>query len=275
MIKKSLFILSSVIMFFGCGGGGDDVEVYEGSDLEITAETDVALDLVMYDIPSPVDVARDIANSGIPYNKSLLNSTSKSGSYSTTYKKATNLGVYVADLSYAAAYEQTQDATSYLSTSTQLAENLGIGGAFNQELIKEFEKNLSNKDTMASLINQAYKNADKFLRSNDRVSVAAMVMAGGWLEGMYISLKAIEDKPKDAQNRLVYERIGGQGQPLKNLLKLLNQFKDNQELTTLSGPLAELDSVVYRNIPGPGAANINNVPKIAEKIYMLRAEMVK
>ncbi len=273
--KLTLIIMSFALLLFGCGGG-EEVATYEGKiEDAVNDETDVKLDMVVYDIPTPVEVTKDIAASGASYNNSLLNNPSKAGSYATTYKKAVNLGIYIADLSYAAVNDQTQDATNYLSAANKLAESLGIDGAFNQEMVKAFQDNLGNKDTLTTLIDLAYKNADKYLRSNDRVSTAALVLAGGWVEGMYLSTKILGNEPKTADNRLIFERIGGQKLSLNNLVDLLENYKDKPDINNAYGPLAELDSVVYNKIQGPSAISRGQVDNITSRIEALRNEMIK
>ncbi len=276
--KLGLFAwsLSAAFILSSCGGGGDDeVATYEKIEDEISAETDVKLDLVMYDIPTPVEVARDIATSGAAYNKTLLNSSSKAGSYSTNYKKAVNLGIFIADLSYAAVYDQTQDATSYLSSATKLAESLGIAGAFNQEMIKAFQDNLGNKDTLTTLIDVAYSNADKFLRTNDRASTAALVLAGGWIEGMYISTQVLGNANKSAENKSIYERVGSQKLSVSNLASLLEDYKDKEGFGSLYGSIAALDTVTYKKVSGPSNISRAQVNEISKSVNEIRSEMVK
>ena len=101
----------------------------------------------LFSIPSPLQTSILLKSSGANYSKDLLNVTSKLPSYSTEYKKALNLGVYGADLGYVIIYGQTQDALGYLSASKKLAEDINVSGAFDENLMKRFEKNMNNNDS--------------------------------------------------------------------------------------------------------------------------------
>jgi len=266
-------ICSSLMFTSGCSS---DVEVDEDiipEDQLIDVETEIKLDLVIGDIPPPTQLTSEIPKSGAPYNKSILNSTSKSGSYSTNYKKGMNLGVYITDLSYAAAYNQTQDAASYINVSKQLADNLGISKAIDDNLLASFEKNMNNTDSLMKIIDVVYKNADRYLRSNERVSTASLVLAGGWIEGLYISSSMIGETERNADNETLYKSIGDQKFSLKNLSDLLNQYKDEPDHQKLIESLAPVVDA-FNKVPAPSKIVLYQVMAIAEKIKIVRDEVV-
>jgi len=274
MLKKPfIYIALSGVMLQSCGG--DDMAVYEPIEEEdkISGVTGFKLDMAIRDIPNPVEVTSDVSKSGAGYRKEILNSPPDANNYTTNLKKALNLGVYLADLSYACAYGQSQDAGAYLQASKKLADNLGIIGAFDKAIIQQFEANLGNTDTLMSVINIAYKQVDKFLRSNERVSAAALVLTGGWVEGLYITTQIIGGKGKNAENNILYKRVGMQKLSLTNLLELLNQYKEDEDIVTVIGDLEELMNKEYQYID-PVFISTRQVKSIGRKIAVIRNKMI-
>ena len=269
----AVLFLVPATAFIGCGAEEEEaVEEIIPEDQLISTETEVKRDLVIGDIPSPSKLASEIPKAGVSYNKSLLNPSSKAGSYSTDYQKAMNLGIYVADLSYSAAYNQPQDATSYISTAKQLADGLGIAKAFDDNLLKSFEQNINKPDSLMRIIDVVYENADKFLRSNDRVKTAAFVLAGGWIEGLYLSTQMLGDSGRNGKNDILYQSIGEQKFSLKNLISLISEYQDSPDHAKLLEQLNALVAI-YQNIPKPSKISSGQVRAIREKIVPMRNEI--
>jgi hypothetical protein len=268
----ALFLATS-IGFTSCGA--DEVESEEEiipEDQQISTETEIKLDLAIGDIPSPTKLTAEIPKAGASYDKSLMNPNSKASSYSSNYQKGINLGIYLADLSYAAVFNQSQDAGSYIATCKSMADGLGISQAFDDQLLKKFESNMTNPDSLVSVIDQAYANADKFLRSNDRVQTASLVLAGGWIEGLYVTTKIVGDSEITDENQKLFQSIGEQKFSLKNLINLVSIYKDNPDHAKLLEQLEVLKGV-YDNIAKPSKINAAQVAAIRDKIVPLRDEI--
>jgi len=173
----------------------------------------------MFSIPSPVQTAFLLKESGADYDPAYVNSPDQVSSYSTNPKKALNLGVYGADLGYVTLYENHEDAMSYLGAVMNLSEELNLSGAFDKTLIDRFQANLGNKDTTLVLVSLAYRSADNYLKNNERNEIAGLILAGGWLEALYFSTKVAKAGDQPA----VVERIGQQKSSLYNLIGLLSK----------------------------------------------------
>lgn len=190
----------------------------------------------MFSIPSPIQTAILIEKSGSDYNKQFLNDAKRVTTYATNYQKAVNLGVYGADVGYVTIYDQSQDALKYLGVINKLTDELGITGAFDESTIKRFENNFGKRDSMLNLVAVAYRNADAFLKDNDRLNVGALVLAGGWIETLYFSTQiAVKDGNQDVINR-----IGEQKYTLNNIVKMLTPYYNQPEYDALVDDLIEL-----------------------------------
>jgi hypothetical protein len=193
----------------------------------------------IFSIPSPIQSAIFIKRSGNPYEKSLLNATSKSASYSTRFSMAMNLGVYGADLAYVTMYDQTQDAIAYLNAAKKISNELDITNAFPNSTLERFSKNLGNKDTMLVLVGIAFRSCDTYLKNNDQNDISGLILAGGWLESLHFATNAYKTKPSEETKN----RIAEQKSSLKSLVALLNQFYSQQEYTEFIDNLRDLESV--------------------------------
>jgi hypothetical protein len=230
------FALAAIFMV-GCvsdvkkEGGEENTAVVDSSETKL-----MSIGGSMFSIPSPIQTAMLIEKSGSDYNKGFLNDAKKVTSYATNYQKALNLGVYGADVGYVTIYDQSQDALKYLGVINKLTDELGITGAFDEQTIKRFENNFGKRDSMLNLVAVAYRNADSFLKDNDRLNVGALVLAGGWIETLYFSTQiAVKDK-----NQGVINRIGEQKYTLNNIVKMLTPYYNQPEYDVLVDDLIDL-----------------------------------
>ena len=153
---------------------------------------------VVYNIPSPSEIPYLLQATGADFNQSLINDNKKSDKYATLNDKAAlNLGVYAADIGYLSSYDKTQEAIEYLGAAKALADNLGVIGSFDPEILKRFEANISNKDSLAALINQSIQKTDKYLKDDSRNKLAALMVTGSFVEGLSISTGLIKTYPKN------------------------------------------------------------------------------
>jgi hypothetical protein len=153
---------------------------------------------VIYNIPSPTEIPYLLEATGADFNPSLVNNRKKADQYAAVSDKAAlNLGVYAADIGYLASYDKTQDAIDHMNACKTLADNLGIIGAFDLDVLTKFETNITNKDSLARLLNSTINQADKYLRNDKRNKLAALILTGSFVEGLYISTGLVKSYPRD------------------------------------------------------------------------------
>lgn len=225
----------AAVLVTGCDpkSGGDKTDGQAQLD---TNATIMKVGGGLFSIPSPVQTAILIEKVGAPFDKNVLNPAAKVTSYATNYQKALNLGVYGADVGYVTIYNQSQEALKYLNSIRKLSDELGVTGAFDQKTIQRFEANFGVRDSMLNLVGVAYRNADAFLKDNDRLNVGSLVIAGGWVESLYFTTQ-IAKKKKD---RAVITRIGEQKYTLNNIIRMLAPYNDQPEYKALIDDLIEL-----------------------------------
>jgi len=195
-----MLVLAFVAGMTACGSKKDS----EGSESDEfnnaqAAQGDAAksFDDIIYNIPPPTEIPYLLLSTGADFNESFTNPYTRVDEYLTTEQtKALNLGIYAADLGYLSSYNKTQDALNYLTSMKKLADDLGVATAYDIEMMNRFEKNLGTQDSMYAIINQGVSQADAVLKSNDRGNIAAMLVVGSFIEGLYIGTQLVEQYPK-------------------------------------------------------------------------------
>jgi hypothetical protein len=235
--------VSASLILWSCGGSSNKEENskdFKAAEDSLKSLKDQIQDVV-YNIPSPSEIPYLLEATGAEFNQGLINDRKKADSYSNKSDKAAlNLGVYAADIGYLSSYEKTQEAIDYLNTAKTLADGLGVVGSFDMEVLKQFEANISNRDSLAALINRMVQKTDTYLRDDSRNKLAALMVTGSFVEGLYISTGLIKSYPKnllaDDQRNLVLTPlmrvILQQEQSVDELLKMLGTVKDTNETVT-------------------------------------------
>lgn len=293
---KNQALLLSLAAFFAVSCGDDQPKDDSTETVEVVENNTnntqlLELDGKVFSIPSPIQTAYLIKGAGVTYNKDILNVPSKVTGYSTNFKKAVNLGIYGADLGYVTLYDQTQDAISFLTAVKTLGDDLGVSSAFDMELVERFEKNIGNQDSVLSLVSEAYKSSDKYLKNNDQNHIGALVLAGGWVESLYFTTNSAEM----TSNKEIINRVGEQKNTVYNLIKLLTPYYDQPEFSTLVDDLMELNDIFEKveitytfveptvdvakkttTINSTTTVNISPevLKQITEKIGKIRAELI-
>ena len=197
------------------------------------------------DIPSPTEITYIIHGTGADINPNIVNSYQKYEKYTISAKKAAfNLGVYATDIGYLSSYGKTQEALNYMDVCLKLTETIGAKDAIDFNVLERFEKNLSNPDSLAVIIDNVISNSDNYLQSNDRNNIAALVIGGTFVEALYISTQIIDTYPKDMlPNDLrlqvlspLVQMLSKQKGALRDVIDLLESVddKDEWELATIN-----------------------------------------
>lgn len=238
-LTAALVMATASFTFTNCGGDTntatpDDVQKdIEKIDSEESQNAGTPPSTLVFNIggkffaiPSPIQTAFLVKEEGAAFNSALLNKSENAESYSTSFKKALNMGIYGADMGYITLYENTDLSLKYLKSVRKIAGELDLSGAFDDKLATRFSENMGNQDSMLVFVNDAYRSADDYLKNNDKSNIAALVIIGGWAEAMYFaSQSALETKSV----KLV-ERVAEQKQALTNMIAMLKSLEGYTEV---------------------------------------------
>jgi len=182
---------------------------------------------IFYSLPSPLETAMLLKSAGISYNEQVLNDLGGVDKYSTNKSKAINLGIYTTDLSFASLFDQPQTSLKYMDATKKLANEMGISDAVDEETMNRLKQNLNNRDIVMDVISETFLNTSAYLKENDQQAVAAMVLVGGWIEGLYIGTQMIGNSPIEG-NKLV-DRIAEQKLSFSIVERMLQDNRKNQK----------------------------------------------
>lgn len=243
-------ILAAIMLFPillpGCKSGGSKSQKEEVSvDLQ-KDNTEVLQDIkqaekIFNALPSPLESAMLIKSAGARFEESLLNPVGNVTNYVTNKSMALNLGIYTCDLSFASLYEQTQLIINYMNAAKKMADGLGILKAIEQEQIDKLEENINNSDVIMEIVSETFMNSNSYLEDNGQPAIAAMVLVGGWIEGLYISTQLID--MKDFNGNKLVGRIIDQKLSIDILFNLLNSSKGNPAVDELIVQVVRLKTV--------------------------------
>ncbi|MGQ9845988.1 MAG: hypothetical protein ACUVQP_00615 [Bacteroidales bacterium] len=227
------------ISFISCGGdkSNDDNQVEDTSSIDDQINK---VKQVIYGIPSPIETAMLLKRAGAKFNQDFLNPLSNISNYTTTKSMALNLGVYGADMSFASMFDQSQASIKYLSANKKLADDLGILNAIDKSIITRMENNINNRDSVMEIISETFMNSNSFLKENDRGEIAAIILTGGWLEGLYIGTQIVKNT---ASNKELMERIADQRLSLNTLISLLNEYKNDANVQSIIPEMEKLKKI--------------------------------
>jgi hypothetical protein len=129
-----------------------------------------------------------------------------------------------------------------------LADNLGLIGTFDAEVIQQFEANISNKDSLTHLLDRTIKRTENYLNDDNRNKLSSLVIAGSFIEGLYISTGLIKSYPKnilpDDKRNLVLTPIMRivleQRKSVDDLIKMLAAVDQTDPVTAMQKDLQDL-----------------------------------
>jgi len=233
-----------------CGSSSSDKDKNSSEFKEAEESLKEQIEDVIYNIPPPSEIPYLLQATGAEFNESLVNPRTKVDQYaSRTDKAALNLGVYAADIGYLSSYDKTQEAIDYLNSTKTLADNLGIIGSFDVEILQKFEANISNKDSLKRLLDRTIKKAENYLADDNRNKLSALVVTGSFVEGLYIATGLIKSYPKDllpddARNLVLTPLIRvvlDQKKSASDLLKMLSGVEQTEPIATIVTDLKSLE----------------------------------
>jgi len=242
-MKHRFLLLLPVLGLLGVSCGGD-TESADGDSVSDSAGMNVNPNVVkaenvFYYIPSPIETADLLKKAGADYDKDLLNPIENVSKYTTTSARALNLGVYGADLSFTGIFDQSTESMFYMQCASKLANELRISGAFNENTKARLEANSTNRDSILNIITDAYWDCDAILKQNGQQHTSALMIAGGWVEGLYLACKVTEKTTSPE----IRGRIAEQKLSLDNLIGLLQSKKDDKDVAEILARMQELKTL--------------------------------
>ncbi len=228
MLRTLLILLLAAGIISSCnrGPGSGEGFVFPEDDVVPSAEAEMlsteAIDDIIRNIASPVEIAALLQSLEVPFSENYLAPTRDADRINTNFERALMLGVYGADLGYINIYERSGSAVEVLRVINRLADGLRVGQFFDFEALRRLSTSRSNLDSLLYLSISSYNNIDDHLREENRGHLSALIITGVWIEGQYLITQVANNFP----DQMLVERIAEQKLIINDLLMLLNPYCD-------------------------------------------------
>jgi len=224
MLKHSLLLLISIFLLEACGQRSSnnlEVNLEEANTGELQLSSGTVNEIIQ-NLASPIEVAALINSLNVPFSADYLADPESLSTNTTSFEMAYYLGALSADLGYLNMYNKTGTGGDYLSKINQLADALQIGQFFDIAAIKRLATTSSDPDSLMFISVNSFNNMDEYLRKTGRSNLSALMIAGTWMEGLYLATQVARVN----SNEELKSMIGEQKLVLNDLLLVLNNYRN-------------------------------------------------
>ncbi|MFT5306481.1 MAG: hypothetical protein ACI9N1_002075 [Flavobacteriales bacterium] len=228
---------------------------------------------IFFNIPSPLETVNILQKSGATYEIELPLDPKLVDSYTDPIDQAVNMGIYSADLNYASVFGKTNDMYYFLACSEKLGTELGVGKVFSKEVTDRIEYNVEDKDSMQIIISELFWELDAALHEDGRESISALIICGGWLEGIYLSSQLAVLNPA---NEDIKQRIAEQKYSIENLINLLKSYQLDSDLDDVIASFEDLailfEQITEEKVAGDNTIDEDGLPIIGQQIKLTMSD---
>lgn len=216
-----------------------DVKAQQQNTQEFKADFDI-----LNAMPDPIEIVDLIKSTGIDYDNSVLNKPENIEKYNSEYKIALNMGVYTVDLGYANLHNKTQDAIKYLDATRKMTDGLKVSQFFDFEKIKNLTQEGKDLNELILVTGLGLDKMRSGLEEEKRSETITLIVAGGWLEALYLAMQVAEKSAKKELN----EKIADQKIISNELIKMFEANKStSKHMTELYEDFKKIDEA-FTNI---------------------------
>jgi len=276
-----LFISLAVAAGSCKSGGQNDTAGDEIPDSVLNQGIEISEEVmqdIVQNISSPVEMAAMIKDLGVPFSNKYISTTDRVGNLTTSFQQSMNLGVYAADLGYLNMYNKTSAVVDYLTAIKTLSDAIKVGQFFDFTTLKRLATNSKNLDSLMYISVHSFNQMDKYLHTNNRTNLSALMVTGVWIEGLFLGTQVYKATP----NEDLAERIGEQKLTLDQLMLILDKYRKDKQYTVLLDELQKLKDlfssvVIYTKKGEPQMVEVDGVLTIVggdESIVEISPELL-
>lgn len=266
--------ITSATLLTSCGGGGEAENTGPKYNYERADSLPVGyleeLGVVKTNIEVTARLFSQMNTKGYTFNESAMLSSGKS--YSGSSKQAMGIGATGSDLVYAASFGQNQKAMDHMKGLISLAGSLGVGEAFDEELLNK----MASEDTTINksvLLTKAYLKAKDQLFSEERAQYATFMVIGGWLEGVHIGAQTLKGQPLgDMDIKIGFWELCNS---YETVLHMCDVFvKSNQEMASVQEQLKSIAPQIEAVRRNSKKYNDGDVAALADAVSKIRGTLI-
>lgn len=243
-MKKLLFpvavltAMTFVLTTSSCGPDTDETTNVTDSNTNDSADVQTVVTEDMIGVPSPGDIFMFMKTLGPETGDgNLLNSVDNEKKYSSKKAQSLNLGIYSADLLYASTFDVKDKVLGYFGTCMRMGTTLQVATGLTDKDKDRISKNAGNADSLIAVGNDLYLATFYNLEQNGRGTELSLMLAGGWVEAMYLSCNMVKDFDKDKE---IANKVAEQSASLDNCIEFMAKNESNEDVASVLVQLREL-----------------------------------
>ncbi|HEY3404682.1 MAG TPA: hypothetical protein VGK59_14935 [Ohtaekwangia sp.] len=191
-MKQLVFFLLLVSLISSCQKAKENAGTEESKAFTVERNTFFA------NLLAPAEAAARIQATAAEFNASLMNDPKIYAQYAgNEVKAAANMGIYLSDLNYSAAYSQKDHVKEYFTASYELSKAVGGERAMLEFVAKRYTENLENNDSARSVVTDLLIKSTRDLQGTEKEKLAGIAMAAYQIENLHLALGMLQSYPKD------------------------------------------------------------------------------
>lgn len=197
-------------------------------------------DEVFYLYPTPGELIEIINEGNLVFDANILNPVENFERYIDTKSRNLNLGIYMADMAYAAFFSKRNKVFNYLEVIESLSNYLLISSKIKENMVNDFTENIDNLDSIFHFTNVYYYDLMEELEYNNSENIMILIISGVYIECIYIAVNFAE---KYEDNSSIVQKIAEQKYAFINLVKSCELHKNNRNLAYILEYLLEIQEI--------------------------------
>ena len=200
----------------------------------------VLMEEMVDNIASPIELASLVKSLDLPFAQRHLASPKNVSNYHTSHEMAFVLGIFGCDLGYINMYGKTSLVLDYSTAIRTLADGINVGQFFDFHTLRRLVTSNQNVDSLVHVSQLSFNRMDRYLQRNNRGNLSILMIAGVWVEGLYLSTQFLKERPN--VKRLA-ESICEQKLMLDRLILILKNYGKEQYIANLVAELTTIKNI--------------------------------
>ncbi|CAN5138656.1 hypothetical protein BH09BAC5_BH09BAC5_08940 [soil metagenome] len=193
-------------------------------------------------VPSPSEIFAFMKAAGsTSAGADQLNNPDNEKKYDSKKAQSLNLGTYSADLLYCSTFNVSNKVVAYFGACMRMGDKLKVATNLTDKDKERISKNAGNGDSLVSISNDLYLSSFENLENNERGGDLSLMLAGGWVESLFLMSNMVKDFEKDKGTA---ERISEQKLSLDNLVEFMEKHADNDDVKSVLVQMKELQTTM-------------------------------
>jgi len=198
-MKRAFIIFITSTLYISCAQNRKNID-----DPETRTQETIKNSFFDY-LQNPKEIA--VLIPGIEFDVKFLHDPTRFIDYTgNDIKSAANLGIYLSDLNYCILNNQSSYTKQYFNASYELSKVLRAEKRILEFLMKRYEENINQNDSVKQLMNQLLSESTLGLRGTDRERLIGISMAAYQVENLHLALSTIQSFPETLTDKQIQTR---------------------------------------------------------------------